>query len=132
MKVRDPGHLYELTNLDAREAGERTQTLCFVKRIGGQYPGNVGLPYAGTITQEVIRALIDRTQYVNRQRPDRRNETVIAALRQALRALEMRAAGERKDFSALIKIAGMDEPETDPTCERCGHVMCRREHGGGR
>lgn len=131
MKVLDPGHLYELANLDTHDPGNRVERIQFVKRIGDKFPGNEPPACAGTITQEVIRVLIDRTQYVNGQQSDIANEQAIAAFRQALRVLEMRAARERGDFHALLRIVDMQTPETEPTCEHCGHVLCRREHGEG-
>lgn len=128
MKILDPGHLYELSNLDHHAPGNLAERLQFVKRIGLQFPGNLGEPRCGTITQEVIRALIDRTQYVDAQQEDIANAQTIAAFRLALRALEMRAARERGDFHALLAINGMAEPETEPACNHCGHILCRRSH----
>lgn len=126
MKVIDMGHLYELTNLDAppRSAG----TLRFVKRIGDAYPGNTEPAYPGTTTQEVLRALIDRTKYVDGQRHDVANALVLSNLRQALRWLEVRAAEERGDDVAADAILDMKDPELEPTCGGCGHLLCARSH----
>lgn len=67
------------------------EILTFVKREGQRYPGNVG-HHAGTTAQEVLRALVDRVQYVDSQIPDSNNVVVLASLRKALWHLEARAA----------------------------------------
>ena len=63
MRVLDPGHTYQLKILDGN-LGD-FETLCHVKRIGTNYPGNIAPAYPGTTTQEVLRAEIDRLRYVN-------------------------------------------------------------------
>lgn len=124
MKVIDPGHAYELAMLDNTndDAGQthavlQEQELYFVKRVGDKY---------GTTTQEVIRALIDRTQYVDKQKSHSRNLVVIRSLRQALRELEMRAAEERGEGDAVPTIFKLKAPELAPTCDTCGHVCCSK------
>jgi hypothetical protein len=67
MRVMDPGHWYELALLDALPNRLGLETLRFVKRVGDKFPGNQLPAYAGTTTQEVLRALIDRTKYVDAQ-----------------------------------------------------------------
>jgi hypothetical protein len=137
MKVLDPGHLYELTNLDTDQPGNRVERACFVKRIGDKYPGNKPPGWSGTITQEVLRALIDRTKYVDAQLDKTiqvsqdghaHNRAAIRGMRQALRAFEVRAAEERQDWAAVVAILQTPEIELTPTCTGCGHVMCSRGH----
>lgn len=131
MKVIDPGHSYDLDHLDDCIADvTRSPThLHFVKRIGDKFPGNTGHSCSGTITQEVIRALIDRTEYVNGQREHARNGRVLHHLREALRELEMRAAEERDaDPATLFRIVVAAKPELMPACRECGHVQCNRSH----
>lgn len=128
MKILDPGHLYELDNLDAPGPSLQTATLRFVKRVGDKYPGNSEPAYEGTTTQEVLRALIDRQKYVDGQRHDMANVLVVSNLRQALRWLEVRAAEERGDDVAADAVLDMKEPELEPTCAGCGHVLCARSH----
>lgn len=92
MKCIDPGHLYDLDCLDVGLRSERVghaERLRFVKRIGDKFPGNRMPGYSGTTTQEVIRALIDRTKYVNGQRENQVNLKVIRDLRSAFVELEM-------------------------------------------
>lgn len=140
MKVIDPGHYYELANLDAPPGS--CWALRFVKRVGDKYPGNEPPSYPGTTSQEVIRAVIDRIKYVDAQidRTDLvsgyghyTNSSVMYHLREALRWLEVRAAHERGDVAAQRAIEQMPVLlEDEPICEGCGHIMCNRDHGGAR
>jgi hypothetical protein len=125
MKVIDPGHSYALRVLDEFSAkGEVVSSLVFVKREGPGYPGNVG-HHSGTTTQEVLRALIDRAHYVNGQIPDERNDDAIAHMRDAIYALEHRAA-ERHDRLASFEelTADYEAIEKLPTCAKCNHIGC--------
>lgn len=119
MNIIDPGHVYALNSLDT--AGlDLPVILKFVKREGPGYPGNVG-HHSGTTTQEVLRALIDRTKYVDNQIPDSHNTKVLYHLRSAIFALEMRAA-ERHD--RLLALFDISKIEDIPYCEKCGHIGC--------
>jgi len=131
MRVVDPGHRYVLHELDSAQPDNLgphslTAELRFVKREGEGYPGNVG-HYCGTTTQEVLRALIDRIQYVNGQIPDDRNDDVLYHLRCAIYQLEARAAERHKRFAAFLAKVSIDAIETLPTCEKCNHIGCRGE-----
>jgi len=133
MRVIDPGHRYVLHELDSAQPDNLgphslTAELRFVKREGEGYPGNVG-HYCGTTTQEVLRALIDRTQYVDGQIHDDRNDEVLYHLRSAIFYLEARAAdrhGRLEEFNAKIPIQ-LPVIETLPTCEKCNHIGCGGE-----
>jgi hypothetical protein len=119
VKTLDAGHLYELDTFDGHCAPLRIR---FMKREGEGYPGNVG-SYPGTNCQDVIRVLIDRVKYLNNQIPHPENGVIIASLRTALEAFEIRAA-ERHGRS-LTRVAGI---EHEPACKECGHVGCGK-HG---
>lgn len=123
MRVIDNGHRYSLDHLDTN-GHPREQTLTFVKRVGEEYPGNFGEPHQGTTTQDVLRALIDRTRYVNAQVPHPANARAMRHMREALRALESRAAERRNDAHAMLAVEMSDEPEWLSTCATCGHVFC--------
>lgn len=128
MEVLDPGHKYHLRSLDVPSPGERGfVTLTFVKREGPGYPGNVG-HYSGTTTQEVLRALIERAQYVNGQILDPANDHVLRKLRECIWHLEERAARRhgRKLPLALSSLSagGIDSIETYSTCAKCNHIGC--------
>ncbi len=98
------------------------------KRIGDKFPGNAPPAYDGTTTQEAIRALIDRTKYVDAQIHFDANDEVLLHLRFALVWLEHRAAIARDDRDAAAEIwKHHTNVEMLPTCEKCGHVMCSRE-----
>ncbi len=84
MLVLDPGHLYELKELNGD-----TQLLKFVKRSGGAIEYEVEHP--GLQTQEVLRALIDRTEYLNSIIPCVESEEAAYHLRMALFLYEARA-----------------------------------------
>jgi len=89
VKVTEPGHRYELDMLDTKYAD--THGLTFVKRVGDGYPGNEPPPHHGVIIQEVLRALIDRLQYVNGQSACNENEMAQYHLRKSFFLLELRA-----------------------------------------
>jgi hypothetical protein len=115
VKVLDPGHQYSLRHLD----GDGEETLQFVKREGKGYPGNIG-HHEGTTMQEVLRVLIHRAKYVNKQIPCRETELAIKHMRTAIYQFEVRAAfrhGRRFRMpDGLI--------EEEPTCVKCGHIGC--------
>lgn len=120
MNVLDPGHRYELRHLD----GDGVSTLTFVKREGLGYPGNVG-HWEGTNLQEVLRALIDRLQYLNGQIADRRNDRVLHCLRLAIWQLELRAAERHgRCDAAFLAEYDVGQIEAYPTCATCGHIGC--------
>lgn len=126
MKIVDPGHIYLLTVLDDEIRPPRYPwglELVFVKREGEpQYPGNIGR-HPGTTTQEVLRALIERSKYVNNQIPDPRNDQVLINLRDAMAHLELRAA-ERHGRILNIRDLVEGPIESLPTCSKCNHIGC--------
>ena len=115
MITLDEGHWYSLESLD----GNMPQQLVFVKRQGDKFPGNTS-SYPGTTSQEVLRALINRTKYVETQQHSFYNLIVLDSLRHALSALETRAI-EIKGIEFPIRT---DNIEDWPTCKHCGHVAC--------
>jgi hypothetical protein len=116
MIVVDPGHEYLLDSLD----GDAVQRLVFVKREGTKYPGNIG-SHPGTTLQEVLRALVERCVYVNRQIPCDETGEVIDLLTRSLVLLEERAA--RRHGRALMATAG-EIVAGAGKCAKCGHVGC--------
>lgn len=124
VEVIDPGHTYALKILDGDDGtwDPSHETLSFVKREGEGYPGNVG-HHPGTTTQEVLRALIDRTKYVDNQIPDIANNHVLNHLCAAIWYLEERAA-RRHGRSFPFPVGGIEKL---PTCPKCNHVGCEGE-----
>lgn len=104
----------------------QNNVLVFVKRVGEKYPGNEG-PHPGTTMQEVLRCLIDRIKYVDKQRPHDANEAVLRHFRDALLSLEFRAAELHGRAADFIKYADEDEPEFLPVCNKCMHIGCGGE-----
>lgn len=118
MKEVDPGHVYQLRLLDD-DYPDSYEELVFVKREGPGYPGNVG-SHRGTTTQEVLRALIARTAYVDDQVRSVHNDFVTAHLRAAIWHLEARAAARHgREFDCLLE--GI---EVLSTCDKCNHIGC--------
>lgn len=89
MRVLEPGHVYELEVQDQNEP----ETLTFVNREDN--------PHGGTQTQEVIRALIDRTMHCDNCLRWAGNDEIIRHLRMALVLHEARAL-QRKVTKDLI------------------------------
>jgi hypothetical protein len=121
MKVLDPGHYYALEHLDKIKGTTPVEHLGFVKRIGPGYPGNVGSPQSGTNVQEVLRALIDRLEYVDRQVSCTETKMATENLRSALLLLELRAARRHGRF---MDLCGVKNIESCIVCWKCGHIGC--------
>lgn len=120
MIICDPGHVYDLFCLDAPNL-DYVHTLTFVKREGEKYPGNIG-HHPGTNIQEVLRALINRVEYLDNQIHDDLNKIVIEKLREAMYALELRAAIRHNR-----KLSFKDPIELVSICYKCGHIGCNGE-----
>jgi hypothetical protein len=116
MEVIDPGHKFRLEGYDGGEA----QVLVFMKREGTGYPFNVG-HHSGTNCQEVIRALIERVKYLQRQVPCDQNSQIIQLLRESLILFEDRASQRRGKTSPQLSC---EDFELLPTCPTCGHIGC--------
>ncbi len=134
MRVKEPGHVYVLHQLDEKRPVdadgnplfEEGQELWFVKRVGEKYPGNEGSPHEGTTVQEVLRACIDRLKYVNGQKFSIYNENALRNLRETILNLEYRAAGERGlYYGGPWHPEELAEIDTMPTCDLCGHTFCK-------
>lgn len=124
-KILDPGHDYLLPVLD----GDKPVRLTFVKRNNPpeKFPGNTDA-YPGTTTQHVIRALIDRTKYVDNQIHDSANDKVLYKLRECIYALEARAA-RRHDRILSLTDDEFVHIEALPTCPVCGHIKPEKHSG---
>jgi hypothetical protein len=99
MKIIEPGHIYELNWLDCKPQSPdwqyiRDNKLVFVNREA--------TPHPGTQTQEVLRALIDRTRHCDNCLRWPGNDLIIQHLQLALVLHEARAL-ERKTIKGIIK-----------------------------
>lgn len=122
MKVLDEGHDYLLENYD----GSGTQRLTFMKREGPGYPFNVGY-YPGTNCQEVLRVLLNREKYLNKQIPCDDNLRIIAHLRRSFLEFERRGAIRHGDIELYpLQLWDVDDVpvENIPHCQVCGHIRC--------
>ena len=117
MRCLDKGHLYEVGALD----GGSAQVLRFVKREGSLYPGNTG-HYGGTIMQEVLRVLANRSRYVNAQIPCWETWLATYLLRFCIWLFERRAARRHGRRVPTLRAA-----EFGWTCRACLHVGCNLE-----
>jgi hypothetical protein len=102
MRVIDPGHIYELQGL-----GGGDQTLTFIKRSGGAIKYDKEWP--GLQTQEVLRALIDRTKYLNDVLPCTETQDALWYLRRVLYLYELRAWRRKQEA------VNREAPEHDDT-----------------
>lgn len=121
MKEIDAGHEYLL---DSYDGGDPVR-LTFMKREGEGYPFNAG-HHPGTNCQEVIRALIARVQYLQKQIPCDENDQIVNDLRSALWKFELRAA-KRHGRASVFPWRETYQPvpiESQPACTHCGHVGC--------
>ncbi len=91
MKVIDKGHRYELQELGS----SYRQTLKFIKRSGGAIKYKDEHP--GLQTQEVLRALIDRTKYLYDILPCHETEEALKHLRMSLYWYEARALRRKRE-----------------------------------
>lgn len=99
MKIIEPGHIYQLQHLDGSGAG----MLVFVNREDGT-------EHEGTQTQEVLRALIDRTKHCDGCLRWEGNDKIIEHLRMALVLHETRALERKTQKGELqpenVKVGG--------------------------
>lgn len=91
MNIIDPGHIYDLWLIGT----DQPQRLTFVKRSGGaiQYDHE----YPGVQVQEVLRALIDRSEYLDAILPCFETQDAVWFLRRALHAYEARAYRRKQE-----------------------------------
>jgi hypothetical protein len=106
MQVVEPGHVYKLASFDGGE--DEGVILTFVNR-------EEGTEHAGTQTQEVLRALIERTQHCDACLRWEKNDDIVYHLRMALVLHESRAL-ERQVEKGLLK------PEIEPVGAN-GHFL---------
>ncbi len=90
MKIYERGHIYGLEHLD----GENEEVLTFVNREDRPHPG--------TTTQEVIRALIDRTRHCDNCLRWPGNDQIIHHLRMALLLHEIRALERKVEKNEIV------------------------------
>lgn len=120
MRIIDAGHKYEVNSYD----GGEPQYITFMKRMGDNYPFNFS-KYGGTNCQEILRVLIDRTEYLNKQQPCSESECIISSLKTALLLFEIRALRKREQH---VDLTSVDDVVRLQTCNICGHIKCNKNH----
>lgn len=85
------GHLYMLDNID----GAGQQRLQFVDRGHGR-------DCEGTTCQEVLRVLIDRVKFLDREKRWDGNDEILLHLRKALILFEMRALYRKVEKGSIL------------------------------
>jgi hypothetical protein len=110
MKVLVPGHRYELDQIDGTTRVVMHRELQFVARE----PESERV-WPGVQTQEVLRVLIDRTQYCDSCLPWAGNDQIVHHLRMALVLHEARALIRKVEEEMLL-------PELLPTGQD-GHFV---------
>lgn len=116
MKIVEKGHIYHLNNIDVDPHRDTPhQRLYFVNR-------EQDCNHAGTQTQEVLRALIDRTIHCDNCLRWDGNDKIVYHLRMALVLHEARAL-ERKVEKGLLK---PEHVEVDND----GHFLLERSDSG--
>jgi hypothetical protein len=120
VQVIDPGHDYWLNELDGGYP-QPVSRLTFVKREGPNFPGNVG-SHQGTTSQEVLRALIQRAEYVYNQIPCWETRLSVFLMGLVIWLYEHRAAKRHHRKSPRFYDATFGK-----TCPQCGHVGCVAE-----
>jgi hypothetical protein len=88
MRIIEFGHIYDLNWLDGQPKQYKTEQIVENRLIFVNREKN---PHPGTQTQEVIRALIDRTQHCDNCLRWEGNDLIIYHLRMALVLHEARA-----------------------------------------
>lgn len=119
MTTLDPGHKYLLPSLD----GIAPQTLTFVKRCDirnpHRFPGNTN-SYPGTTIQNVLRALLKRLRYLQRQVWCVENVIIIYAIRVSLWLMEFRASRRH----GKLYLHSLPFAEKAQMCPLCFHTDC--------
>lgn len=120
MKIIDEGHAFILNQYD----GETYRPyIIFMKRFGANYPFNTG-SHPGTNCQEVLRALISRINYLQKQIWCYQNWILIKLLRICIWLFEYRAARRHKRRIPFY----IKNIELLWTCPTCGHIYCEGKH----
>lgn len=119
MKILDAGHAYKLDVYD--DSNDENHYLRFLKRVGDNFPFNEEPAYAGTNCQEVLRALIDRSEYLQKQKPCAETESIISLLKTALMLFETRAA---RIHGINLELTDLNQCVRMNPCKECGHVVC--------
>lgn len=89
MKVITEGHKYELENFEKKD--QPGQVIKFIqKEVAEESFGSFFAIHDGTTNEEILKVLINRMNYLQKQSPCRENAIVITKLEESLMWLEKR------------------------------------------
>ena|SRR5215469_13393033 len=133
MNVITPGHVYDV---DFYEPGgsfhHSTRFLIsFFKKVGENFPFNEEPQHTGTNCQELLRVLIDRVKFLQKQAEAMGDtesvdddEEILWHLRFTLMHFENRAARRKNvDWKKEKTELWIVDPETVLPCSICGHIF---------
>ena len=80
MRIIEPGHVYELDNLD-ESAPQRLSFIC--KAPVSPDATELEMVHDGTTNEEVLKMLIDRMQFLHAKLPRRQSAITITNIREA-------------------------------------------------
>lgn len=126
MRVLEPGHKYECAHLNV----DSNETLTFIRRNSDAITHASEHP--GTTTQEVLRALIDRTKFVDDVLPCEETALALDALREALFFFEARAFRRKRaklNKTAIPHDAASDYGDVPFTCDEIEFLPVNPEDG---
>lgn len=98
MKVLTPGHQYLLSNIKSDDGDKDVNILKFYNEKGASRDEIIG-----TSNQEVLRALIDRVNYLDNELPHSFNKEIIFHLRKALALHEARHLTRMVDKDVAVE-----------------------------
>lgn len=93
MKILVPGHRYELEGF---ENPAKTQTIDFIKKSPLPPNGNESVTvFDGTTNEDLLKVLINRTEFLNSEFPCRENSIAITKMQEALMWFEWRTCDRK-------------------------------------
>lgn len=125
MKVLKPGHKYLLSNIKSDEDGDQDINLLKFYDEKGENRKDI----IGTSNQEVLRALIDRVEFMENELSHSFNKEIIYHLRKALALHEARHLTRMVDKGKNIEkyITGNDGHFKIIKKEKKRKVKCKKE-----
>lgn len=101
MKMIEPGHIYDLENMEFPNTHQR---ISFIKK-SDDGSGVLQTDHDGTTNEEVLKVLIERVSYLNHKLPCKENEIALKALREAFAVLNARTKIRRQQ-----NVEGTNQP----------------------
>lgn len=116
MRVIEPGHIYEIFNVD----GDGEQRITFVRRRDSDGEITSQDRHPGILGQELLRVLINRTLFLSEEDPCVEDVEIVNKLRECLQRYESRATRRTIEKFSM--------PERSDACPICHHLLCNHRH----